>query len=72
MGLSCRKAEEWEGGRWGICGFWRNGTYGDLQTLIGEDEGGVGGSELGGGHFARMDCVVCGGESEMPSTFVMS
>jgi len=27
------------------------GAYGDLNTVIGQDEGSVGGSELGGGHF---------------------
>jgi hypothetical protein len=26
-------------------------TYSDLETLIGQDEGGVGGSELGGRHY---------------------
>lgn len=26
-------------------------AYGDLNTVIGQDEGSVGGSELGGGHF---------------------
>lgn len=37
-------------------------SYGDLDTVIREDEGGVGGSELGGGHFCwvveggRMRC----------------
>lgn len=28
-----------------------NSSYGDLDTVIREDEGGVGGCELGGGHF---------------------
>ena len=31
-------------------------TYGDLDTVIGQDEGGVGGCELGGRH-----CEVCFG-----------
>lgn len=37
-------------------------SYSDLDTVIREDEGGVGGSELGGGHFdfvvegVRMRC----------------
>lgn len=31
----------------------REETYGDLDTVISEDEGGVGGSELGGGHFGE-------------------
>lgn len=26
-------------------------TYSDLETLIGQDESGVGGSELGGRHY---------------------
>ena len=34
------------GGRW---------TDGDLETLVSEDEGGVGGRKLGGGHPAQRD-----------------
>jgi hypothetical protein len=49
-------------------------TYGDLQTVIREDEGGVGSGELGGGHFELMlDREKSKGEigwnMEMPSTF---
>jgi hypothetical protein len=35
-------------------------TYSDLETLIGQDEGGVGGSELGGRHYCW--CVEVGGK----------
>lgn len=29
-------------------------AYSDLNTVIGQDEGGVGGSKFGGGHFGDM------------------
>lgn len=38
----------------------REGTYGDLNTVIGKDESGVRGGELGGGHL--VDGVVLTGE----------
>lgn len=33
-----------------VCRAWGKGTDGDLEALVGEDEGGVGGRKLGGGH----------------------
>ena len=32
--------------------------YGDVHPIVGEDEGGVGGCELGGRHVVRCDVVV--------------
>jgi len=50
----------------------RSNTYGDLDTVIGQDEGGVGGSELGGRH-CDVFCVVVVEQSsliEMPFSFL--
>lgn len=38
-----------------VCANSEDGSYGDLETLIGENEGGVGGCQLSGRHFVR--CV---------------
>ena len=56
----------------GVIGEWK---YCDVYAVICEDEGGVGGCELGGRHF---DCICLGGGElivvgscdEMPITFL--